>query len=134
MAAGRRTPRIGPGPTKSTYHRWAVTDASAARRASRAAALQRVWARDGRELYFLAPITGDVHLQLSALPVRTDGAMFEFDTPVPRVKVSVTNPQVRTPGATTTSRRTGALVGMATPDLRTPPSTIILNWTQALKR
>jgi hypothetical protein len=61
--------------------------------------------------------------------------MFEFDTPVPRVKVSVTNSQSRNASSDYDVTPDGrVLVGMATPDLRTPPAPIILNWTQALKR
>jgi Tol biopolymer transport system component len=56
-----------------------------ATRVSNGGGLRPVWARDGRELYYLAPITGDSRMQFTALPVRTGGATFEFDAAVPRI-------------------------------------------------
>ena len=94
-----------------------------------------VWARDGRELYYLAPITGDSRLQVEALPVRTGGATFEFDAVEPRMKISIIlNPQNLNASDYDVTPEGRFLVGTATPDTRTPPATIILNWTQALKK
>jgi hypothetical protein len=50
------------------------------------------------------------------------------------VKASVTNSQSRNASNDYDVTPDGrVLVGMATPDLRTPPAPITLNWTQALK-
>jgi serine/threonine protein kinase len=93
-----------------------------------------VWARDGRELYYLTPVTGDVRMQFTSLPVRTGGATFEFDAAVPRMKISIINPQNLSASDYDVTPDGRVLVGMATPDTRTPPATIILNWMQALKK
>ena len=106
-----------------------------ATRVSNSGGLRPVWARDGRELYYLAPVTGDLRMQFMALPVRTGGATFEFDSAVPRMRISVPNPTYLTSGTDYDVTPDGhILVGAATPDSRTPPATIILNWAQALKK
>ena len=92
------------------------------------------WARDGRELYYTAPISGDVRVEMMAVPVRTGGVAFEFDAAVPRFKVAI--PEAAVPVLTDYDLTPDGrfLVGTGTPDTRTPPATIIFNWTEALKK
>jgi Tol biopolymer transport system component len=104
------------------------------KRVSNGGGLRPVWARDGRELYYVAPIAGDRRMQFTALPVRTEGATFEFGAPMLRMKVSIPNPGNLGGSDYDVTPDGRFLVGTAMPDARTPPATIILNWTQALKR
>ena len=103
-------------------------------RVSNGGGLRPVWARDGRELYYLAPITGDLRMQFTSLPVRAGGAAVEFDAAVPRMRISIANPQNLNASDYDVTPDGRVLVGTATPDTRTPPATIILNWMQALKK
>ena len=65
---------------------------------------------------------------------RRGGATFEFDAAVPRMRISIANPQSLNASDYDVTPDGRVLVGTATPDTRTPPATIILNWTQALKK
>ena len=103
-------------------------------RVSNGGGLRPVWARDGRELYYLAPIANDLRMQFMAVPVRIGGATFEFDAALPRMRISTPNPGNVSGSDYDVTPDGRVLVGTATPDVRTPPATIILNWTQALKK
>ena len=92
------------------------------------------WARDGRELYYTAPISGDVRVEMVAVPVRTGGAAFEFDAAVPRFKVAIPEAAVPVVSDYDLTPDGRFLVGTGTPDTRTPPATIIFNWREALKK
>ena len=93
-----------------------------------------VWARDGRELYYTTAIAGDLRVQMMAVPVRTGGTAFEFDAAVPRFKVAIPEQAVPVVSDYDVTPDGRFLVGTGTPDVRTPPGTIILNWTEALKK
>ena len=93
-----------------------------------------VWARDGRELYYTAAISGDVRVEMVAVPVRTGGAGFEFDAAVPRFKVAIPEAAVPVVSDYDMTPDGRFLVGTGTPDTRTPPATIVFNWTAALKK
>ena len=88
------------------------------------------WRRDGRELYYVA---GDA--KLMAAPVQVSGTAFEAGTPVPLFQTQIVG------GLTTTARTVYVaaadgrfLIFNATTDQPTPPITLIVNWTAALKK
>ena len=80
------------------------------------------------------PISGDVRVEMVAVPVRTGGAAFEFDAAVPRFKVAIQESAVSAASDYDLTPDGRFLVGTGTPDTRTPPATIIFNWTEALKK
>ena len=68
-----------------------------------------------------------------AVPVRTVGAGFAFDAAMPRFKVPIAEAAVPVISDYDLTPDGRFLVGTGTPDTRTPPATIIFNWTEALK-
>jgi hypothetical protein len=93
-----------------------------------------VWARDGSELYYTAPIAGDVRVAMMAVPVRTGGAAFEFDAAQPRFKVAIPDPAVPVLADYDVTPDGRFLVGTGTADTRTPSATLIFNWREALTK
>jgi Tol biopolymer transport system component len=92
------------------------------------------WSRDGRELYYTMSISGDIRVEMVAVPVRIGGAAFEFDAAMPRFKVAIPEQAVPVLSDYDVMPDGRFLVGTGTPDTLTPPATIIFNWTEALKK
>jgi Tol biopolymer transport system component len=109
----------------------AAGKAGDAMRVSTSGGEQPVWARDGRELYFVNASRGAALAQIMTVPVRAAGTRFEAGAASPLFMVSMI------PGANRqreydVTRDGRFLVAVATQDTRTPAATIVLNWQAAL--
>lgn len=89
-----------------------------------------IWRRDGSELFFIA---SDASIMASA--VKTGGTAFEFAAPQPLFKtrtLSLEGAIFREYDVSPDGQR--FLIGTLIGDSKAPPPTVILNWTELLKR
>ena len=88
-----------------------------------------VWSRDGSELCFIAQNT-----QLMSTPVKTSGTEFSFETPKPLFKTRIMNWNLNFHELDISPDGQRFLIGTVIGEPTSPPPTVILNWTAALKR
>jgi serine/threonine protein kinase len=88
-----------------------------------------VWRRDGTELCFIAQ-----DAQLMSTPVKTSGTEFSFETPKPLFKTRIMNWNLNFHELDISPDGQRLLIGTVIGEPTSPPPTVILNWTAALKR